>query len=135
MAGVKEFRTPVTDKPVLLGSGQENIIFAIESSCDDTAAAIVKNGRVVLSSVTASQIKTHIEFGGVVPEIAAHEHLEAVNAVIYEALKQAGLTGNDINAFAATMGPGLTGSLPTGLMLNKDAVKLIIPVSLQAEEL
>jgi len=119
MAGVKEFRTPVTDKPVLIGSGQENIIFAIESSCDDTGAAVVKNGRRVLSSVTASQIKTHIEFGGVVPEIAAREHLEAVNIVIHEAFKQAGLTGNDITAFAATMGPGLTGSLLMGFNAGK----------------
>ena len=118
---VKEFRTPITDKPVLIGtdSGYDNIIFAIESSCDETAAAIVKNGREVLSNVVASQIKTHIEFGGVVPEVAAREHLEAINVVIAQAFEQAGLTADDITAFAATVGPGLVGSLLVGMNAGK----------------
>lgn len=118
---VKEFRTPLTNKPVLIGrnSGYDNIIFAIESSCDETAAAIVKNGREVLSNVVASQIKTHIEFGGVVPEVAAREHLEAINLVITEAFKQAGMTSEDITAFAATVGPGLVGSLLVGMNAGK----------------
>ena len=118
---VKEFRTPITNKSVLIGteSGKDNIIFAIESSCDETAASIVKNGREVLSNVVASQIKTHIEFGGVVPEVAAREHLEAINAVIEEAFSQAGLKGDDITAFAATAGPGLVGSLLVGLNAGK----------------
>lgn len=118
---VKEFRTPITDKPVFIGtqSGYNNIIFAIESSCDETAAAIVKNGREVLSNVVASQIKTHIEFGGVVPEVAAREHLEAINLVIDQAFKQANITPDKITAFAATVGPGLVGSLLVGMNAGK----------------
>ena len=118
---VKEFRTPITNKPVLIGtdSGYDNIIFAIESSCDETAAAIVKNGREVLANVVASQIKTHIEFGGVVPEVAAREHLEAINVVIAQAFEQAGLTSDNITAFAATVGPGLVGSLLVGMNAGK----------------
>ncbi len=118
---VKEYRTPVSNKPVLIGNEakEDNIIFAIESSCDETAAAIVKNGREVLADVVASQIKTHIEFGGVVPEVAAREHLEAVNLVIAQAFEQSGLTPDDITAFAATVGPGLVGSLLVGMNAAK----------------
>ena len=118
---VKEFKTPITEKSVLIGtqSGYDNIIFAIESSCDETAAAIVKNGREVLSNVVASQIKTHIEFGGVVPEVAAREHLEAINLVIDQAFKQANITPDKITAFAATVGPGLVGSLLVGMNAGK----------------
>ena len=117
----KEFKTPISDKSIIIGpdSGYDNIIFAIESSCDETAAAIVKNGREVLSNVVASQIKTHIEFGGVVPEVAAREHLEAINVVIAQAFEQAGLKGEDITAFAATVGPGLVGSLLVGMNAGK----------------
>ena len=118
---VKEFRTPITNKPVMIGleSGYDNIIFAIESSCDETAAAIVKNGREVLANVVASQIKTHMEFGGVVPEVAAREHLEAINLVIAQAFEQSGLSAEDITAFAATVGPGLVGSLLVGMNAGK----------------
>ncbi len=117
----KEFKTPISDKSIIIGpdSGYDNIMFAIESSCDETAAAIVKNGREVLSNVVASQIKTHIEFGGVVPEVAAREHLEAINVVIAQAFEQAGLKGEDITAFAATVGPGLVGSLLVGMNAGK----------------
>ena len=118
---VKEFKTPITNEAVLIGteSKNDNIIFAIESSCDETAAAIVKNGREVLANVVASQIKTHIEFGGVVPEVAAREHLEAINVVIAETFKQANIKGEDITAFAATVGPGLVGSLLVGMNAGK----------------
>ncbi len=118
---VKEFKSIMSEKPVLIGteSKHDNIIFAIESSCDETAAAIVKNGREVLANVVASQIKTHIEFGGVVPEVAAREHLEAINVVISEAFRQAGMKGNEITAFAATAGPGLIGSLLVGMNAGK----------------
>ncbi len=118
---VKEFKTIITDKSVLIGpdSEQDNIIFALESSCDETAAAIVKNGREVLANVVASQIKTHIEFGGVVPEVAAREHLEAINLVISQAFEQANIKGEEITAFAATVGPGLVGSLLVGLNAGK----------------
>ncbi len=118
---IKEFRTPISDKPVFIGNDvkEDNIIFAIESSCDETAAAIVKNGREVLANVVASQIKTHIEFGGVVPEVAAREHLEAINVVIAQAFEQSGLSAKDITAFAATVGPGLVGSLIVGMNAGK----------------
>lgn len=115
----KKYYTPVSNKPVKIGPGEDNIIFALESSCDETAAAIVKNGREVLSGVVASQIKTHKEFGGVVPEVAAREHLEAINLVIAQAFEESGLTGDDITAFAATIGPGLTGSLLVGANAGK----------------
>lgn len=101
-------------------SGYDNYIMAIESSCDETACAIVKNGREVIANVVASQIKTHAQFGGVIPEIAAREHLDAINVVIDEAFKQAGnLKPEDITAFAATVGPGLVGCLLVGLNAAK----------------
>ena len=101
-------------------SGYDNYIMAIESSCDETACAIVKNGREVIANVVDSQIKTHAQFGGVIPEIAAREHLDAINVVIDEAFKQAGnLKPEDITAFAATVGPGLVGCLLVGLNAAK----------------
>lgn len=109
-------------EPVEIGpeSGYDNYIMAIESSCDETACAIVKNGREVVANVVASQIKTHAQFGGVIPEIAAREHLDAINVVIDEAFKQAdGLKPQDITAFAATVGPGLVGCLLVGLNAAK----------------
>ena len=96
-----------------------SLIMAIESSCDETACAIVKGGREVLSNIVASQIKIHEEYGGVIPEIAAREHLEAVNVVINEAFKQAGVNGSQIDAFAGTVGPGLVGCLLVGLNAAK----------------
>ena len=118
---VKEFKTPISGKSVFVGpdSKEDIIILAIESSCDETACAIVKNGREVLSNVVASQIKTHQKFGGVVPEVAAREHLEAINLVIKEAFDQSGLKPSDITAIAATAGPGLVGSLLVGLNAAK----------------
>ena len=92
---------------------------AIESSCDETACAIVKGGREVIANVVASQIKIHEEFGGVIPEIAAREHLEAINVVIDETFKQAGVTGKDVTAFASTVGPGLVGCLLVGMNAAK----------------
>ena len=116
-----ELKTPISDKPVKIGyqSGYDNIIMAIESSCDETACAVVKNGREVLANVVASQIKTHQEFGGVVPEVAAREHLEAINVVIKEGFEQAKITPDKITAFASTVGPGLVGSLLVGLNAAK----------------
>lgn len=112
-------------EPVEIGpeSGYDNYIMAIESSCDETACAIVKNGREVIANVVASQIKTHAQFGGVIPEIAAREHLDSINIVIDEAFKQAkenaGITPQDITAFAGTVGPGLVGCLLVGLNATK----------------
>jgi len=91
----------------------------IESSCDETAAAIVKDGREVLSNVVSSQIKTHEKFGGVVPEVAAREHLNSINLVIKEAYEKANLTPDKIDAFASTVGPGLVGCLLVGLNAAK----------------
>ena len=104
-------KTLFSQKPVTIGehSGYDNYIMAIETSCDETACAIVKNGREVLSNIVASQIKTHEKYGGVIPEIAAREHLEAINVVIEEAFEQANLKPEDITAFAGTVGPGLVG--------------------------
>lgn len=109
-------------EPVEIGpeSDYDNYIMAIESSCDETACAIVKNGREVVANVVASQIKTHAQFGGVIPEIAAREHLDSINIVINEAFKQAGdLKPEDITAFAGTVGPGLVGCLLVGLNATK----------------
>ena len=116
-----KLKTPISDKLVEVGwkSNYDNIIMAIESSCDETACAIVKNGREVLSNVVASQIKTHREFGGVVPEVAAREHLEAINLVIKESFEQANIKPSEITAFASTVGPGLVGSLLVGLNAAK----------------
>lgn len=94
-------------------------ILALESSCDDTAVAIVKNGRQVLSSVICSQTALHAQFGGVVPEAAAREHIELINPAIQEALDQACLRFDEIDAFAATLGPGLIGSLLVGANTGK----------------
>ena len=108
-----------TGKEVKIGEGHDKIIMAIESSCDETACAIVKNGREVLSNVVASQIKTHKKYGGVIPEVAAREHLETINYVIQEAFEQANLTPDKIDAFAGTVGPGLVGCLLVGLNAAK----------------
>lgn len=106
-----------SNEPVTLN--ENSLIMAIESSCDETACAIVKGGREVIANVVASQIKIHEEFGGVIPEIAAREHLEAINVVIDETFKQAGVTGKDVTAFASTVGPGLVGCLLVGMNAAK----------------
>lgn len=109
--------TSFSNKPVELN--ENSLIMAIESSCDETACAIVKGGREVVANVVASQVKVHEKYGGVFPEIAAREHLEAINVVIDEAYKQAGVKGSDITAYAATVGPGLVGCLLVGLNAAK----------------
>lgn len=90
-------------------------ILAIESSCDETAAAVVKNGRTVLSNVISSQIELHKLYGGVVPEIASRKHIEKINQVIEEALEQAGMTLEEMDAVGVTYGPGLVGALLVGV--------------------
>lgn len=91
------------------------LILAIESSCDETAAAVVKNGREVLSNVISSQIALHTLYGGVVPEIASRKHIEKINQVIKEALDGAGVTWKDLDAIGVTYGPGLVGALLVGV--------------------
>ncbi len=91
------------------------VILAIESSCDETAAAVIKNGREVLSNIISSQIALHTLYGGVVPEIASRKHIERMNQVIEEALSEAKTSLEDINAVAVTYGPGLVGALLVGV--------------------
>ena len=91
------------------------MILAIETSCDETAASVVKNGREVLSNVIFTQIALHTRYGGVVPEIASRKHIEKINQVIEEALGQAHVTLSDITAVAVTYGPGLVGALLVGV--------------------
>ena len=90
-------------------------ILAVESSCDETAAAVVKNGREILSNVIASQIPLHTLYGGVVPELASRKHMEKINQVIQAALDQSGMTLEQITAVAVTYGPGLVGALLVGV--------------------
>jgi N6-L-threonylcarbamoyladenine synthase len=95
------------------------LVLGIESSCDETAAAVVADGTRILSNVVASQIKIHERFGGVVPELASREHLKKISPVVDEACQQAGTTLDDIEAIAVTEGPGLIGSLLVGLVYGK----------------
>lgn len=113
----KTKNTLFSDKSVKLDD--KSYIMAIESSCDETACAIVQGGRKVIANVVASQIKTHEQYGGVIPEIAAREHLEAINVVIDKTFKEANLSPDDISAFAGTVGPGLVGCLLVGLNATK----------------
>lgn len=107
----------------------KKIILAIESSCDETSAAIVVDGREVLSNVIASQIDIHTKFGGVVPEVASRQHIEAINAVVTEALSEAKVTLDDIDAVGVTYGPGLVGALLVGLQYAKGlAYSLGVPL-------
>lgn len=94
---------------------EDVIILAIESSCDETAAAVVKNGRTVLSNVISSQIDLHTLYGGVVPEIASRKHMEQINQVVTQALNEAQLSLDDVTAVAVTYGPGLVGALLVGV--------------------
>ena len=107
-------------------------ILAIESSCDETSASIIKNGREEISTVVLSQMDTHANFGGVVPEIASRMHIENITMVLEECLDKSDLTMDDINAIAVTYAPGLIGSLLVGLMAAKTLAfvydKPLIPV-------
>lgn len=95
------------------------VILGIESSCDETSCAIVRNGREVLSNVIDSQIKIHEKFGGVVPEIASRNHVEVISSVVKQALEEANITFNDVDAVACTYGPGLVGALLVGVSYAK----------------
>lgn len=105
---------------MVIGMEKEDVlILAVESSCDETAAAVVKNGREVLSNIISSQIALHTVYGGVVPEIASRKHIEKINQVIEEALCEAKVTLQDITAIAVTYGPGLVGALLVGVSTAK----------------
>ncbi|PYS97734.1 MAG: tRNA (adenosine(37)-N6)-threonylcarbamoyltransferase complex transferase subunit TsaD [Acidobacteria bacterium] len=95
------------------------LVLGIESSCDETAAAVIKDGREILSSIISSQIDLHKPFGGVVPELASREHLEKIEPVVREALQQASIGFNDLDGIAVTRGPGLIGSLLVGVCYAK----------------
>ena len=98
---------------------KETIILGIESSCDETAAAVVKNGRTVLSNIISSQIKIHERYGGVVPEIASRNHVYDISGVVDAALKEAGVELSDLDGIAVTYGPGLVGALLVGVSYGK----------------
>lgn len=98
---------------------KDTIIMGIESSCDETSVAIVKNGREVLSNIINTQISIHEKFGGVVPEIASRNHIENISVVMQEAIKQANIKLEDIDAIACTYGPGLVGALLVGVSYAK----------------
>ena len=94
-------------------------ILGIETSCDETAAAVIENGRVLVSSVVASQIDLHAQYGGVFPEVASRQHIKTIYAVVEEALQQAHMQVSDLDALAVTRGPGLAGSLVVGINMAK----------------
>lgn len=98
---------------------RDTVILAIESSCDETSAALLKNGREVLSNIISTQIGIHKKFGGVVPEVASRKHIENISGVIDLALSEGGLKLDDINGIAVTYGPGLVGALLIGLTTAK----------------
>lgn len=109
--------------------GKVKIILGIETSCDETAAAVVRDKTEVLSNIVASQVRLHAKYGGVVPEIASRRHVEAINPVIKEALEQARCAYKDIDAVAVTVGPGLVGALLVGLCAAKAiALSLDLPL-------
>ena len=109
------------------------LILALESSCDETACAIIKDGKEILSNIVSSQINVHTQYGGVVPEVASRIHVENISTVIDEALKKANLTMDDIDAIAYTQGPGLIGSLHVGVQAAKTIAwtfhKPLIPIN------
>ena len=98
---------------------EDILVLGIETSCDETAAAVVRNGREVLSNVISSQIDLHTLYGGVVPEIASRKHIEKINQVIKEALVQADVSLDDIDVVGVTYGPGLVGALLVGVAQAK----------------
>src|SRR5215469_750616 len=108
-------------------------ILGIESSCDETAAAVVADGREILSSVVASQIDIHRKYGGVVPELASREHLRRIVPVVREAMEQAGMRLEELDAIGVTQGPGLVGSLLVGITYGKTIAdslnKPLVPVN------
>lgn len=113
------YLTGISDKVIALKTANELTILGIESSCDETAAAVVRNGRQVLSNIVYSQIPLHTIYGGVVPEIASRAHVEKIDVVVSQALEKAGLALKDIDAIAVTYGPGLVGALLVGVSYAK----------------
>src|SRR5438067_11724856 len=104
---------------IMMKSMSGTFILGIESSCDETAAAVVRSGEKVISNVVASQIATHQPYGGIVPELASREHLRAIVPVVRQALAEAGKSYESIDALAVTQGPGLAGALLVGISFAK----------------
>jgi len=116
---------PLTRKQPLSEWGEDALVLGIETSCDETSAAVVKGGREILSNVIVSQGELHGEYGGIVPEIAARQHVEALTPVIREALFRADVTFWDLDGVAATLGPGLIGSLLVGVAEGKSIAAVL----------
>jgi len=110
-------------------SDKDYVLLAIETSCDETSVAVVRNGREVLSNVISSQIETHKKFGGVVPEIASRKHVETMTVILEEAVREAGVSLAEVDAIAVTQGPGLIGALLVGVVAAKSlAMALDVPL-------
>ncbi|MHA6480594.1 tRNA (adenosine(37)-N6)-threonylcarbamoyltransferase complex transferase subunit TsaD [Paenibacillus sp. strain BS8-2] len=110
-------------------SKQEDLILAVETSCDETSVAVIKGGKQILSNVVSSQIDVHERFGGVVPEIASRKHVESITLIIEQAVKESGFELRDMSAVAVTQGPGLVGALLVGIVAAKSlALALDIPL-------
>lgn len=108
---------------------KRELILALETSCDETSAAVIENGTAILSNIVSSQIETHRKFGGVVPEIASRKHVESITRIMEEAVREAGVELKELSAIAVTQGPGLVGSLLVGVIAAKTlAYALEIPL-------
>ena len=118
---------------------KDTYILAIESSCDETAASIVKNAKEIVSNVVATQIDVHKDFGGVIPEVASRIHVENISMVIEETLHKANMKVEDVDAIAVTQGPGLVGSLHVGVQAAKTLAwaynKPLVPVRLILQDI
>lgn len=113
----------------MMTENKKTYILAIETSCDETAVAIIEDGRVIRSNVVSSQIDTHRLYGGVVPEIASRKHVESITLIIQQALDESGLSVDDLSAIAVTQGPGLVGALLVGVIAAKTlALTLDLPL-------
>lgn len=123
------YKQVAEEKFALLKDKKDVVVLSIESSCDETSIAVVRNGREVLSNIVASQIDIHRRFGGVVPEVASRNHITAISNVYNEALKEANITEKEIDAVAVTYGAGLVGALLVGVNFAKGlAYKLQLPL-------
>src|SRR5512136_604974 len=105
--------------PAIEPARNSSRVLGIESSCDETAAAVVENGQSILSTVVASQVDLHAKYGGVFPEVASRQHILAIYPIVEQALTQAHLSLRDVDAIAVTRGPGLPGSLVIGMNMAK----------------
>lgn len=117
--GKKSYFVRMCDKINDIREKGEVYILAVETSCDETSAAVVKNGKIVLSNIVASQIDLHKMYGGVVPEVASRKHIETINPLIDQSLKESGLTFKQLDCIAVTSGPGLVGALLVGVSTAK----------------